>query len=138
MLSATNLSQLPSFVKIKNPHLINFEKNVDELENLQLHHVISEEKDKLHTLFMLLCNLQNEAALIFCNHRDACERTVSYLNNKGIIATIYHGGMEQAEREKALVQFRNGSVNYLVTTDLAARGLDIGNETCCTLSNANP
>jgi ATP-dependent RNA helicase DeaD len=125
LLSATNLSRLPSFVKIKNPHLINFEKNVDELENLQLHHVISEEKDKLHTLFMLLCNLQNEAALIFCNHRDACERTVSYLNNKGIVATIYHGGMEQAEREKALVQFRNGSVNYLVTTDLAARGLDI-------------
>jgi superfamily II DNA/RNA helicase len=69
--------------------------------------------------------LKNEAALIFCNHRDACERTVTYLNAKGIVATIYHGGMEQAEREKALVQFRNGSVNYLVTTDLAARGLDI-------------
>ena len=125
LLSATNLSRLPGFVKIKNPHLVNYNKAIDEEENLTLHLVISEEKDKLNTLFALLCNLHNEAALIFCNHRDACERTVTYLNAKGIVATIYHGGMEQAEREKALVQFRNGSVNYLVTTDLAARGLDI-------------
>jgi superfamily II DNA/RNA helicase len=125
LLSATNLSRLPSFVKIKNPHLVNYNKAIDEEQNLTLHLVISEEKDKLNTLYALLCNLKNEAALIFCNHRDACERTVTYLNAKGIVATIYHGGMEQAEREKALVQFRNGSVNYLVTTDLAARGLDI-------------
>ena len=125
LLSATNLSRLPGFVKIKNPHLVNYNKAIDEEENLTLHLVISEEKDKLNTLFALLCNLHNEAALIFCNHRDACERTVTYLNAKGIVATIYHGGMEQAEREKELVQFRKGSVNYFVTTDLAARGLDI-------------
>jgi len=41
------------------------------------------------------------------------------------VATFYHGGMEQDARERALIRFRNGSVNYLVTTDLAARGLDI-------------
>jgi ATP-dependent RNA helicase DeaD len=125
LLSATNLSRLPSFVKIKNPFLITYNNDGVEVENLKLHRVISEEKDKLHTLFVLLCNLNNEAALVFCNHRDACERTALYLNSKGIVATVYHGGMEQAEREKALVQFRNGSVNYLITTDLAARGLDI-------------
>jgi superfamily II DNA/RNA helicase len=125
LLSATNISRLPSFVKIKNPFLIMYNHEGLEVENLKLHRVISEEKDKLQTLFVLLCNLQNEAALIFCNHRDACERTMAYLNTKGVTATIYHGGMDQSEREKALVQFRNGSVNYLVTTDLAARGLDI-------------
>ena len=47
------------------------------------------------------------------------------LNEKGIITTYYHGGMDQEERERALIQFRNGSVPYLITTDLAARGLDI-------------
>jgi superfamily II DNA/RNA helicase len=125
LLSATNLSRLPSFVKIKNPFLITYNNDGVEVENLKLHRVISEEKDKLHTLFVLLCNLNNEAALVFCNHRDACERTALYLKSKGIVATVYHGGMEQTEREKALVQFRNGSVNYLITTDLAARGLDI-------------
>jgi ATP-dependent RNA helicase DeaD len=73
----------------------------------------------------LICSLKSEAALIFCNHRDAAERISDTLNEKGIFATYYHGGMDQDERERALIQFRNGSVTYLVTTDLAARGLDI-------------
>jgi superfamily II DNA/RNA helicase len=63
--------------------------------------------------------------LVFCNHRDAAERISETLNKKGIYATYYHGGMDQEERERALIQFRNGSINYLITTDLAARGLDI-------------
>ncbi|MFO8146674.1 MAG: helicase-related protein, partial [Gillisia sp.] len=46
-------------------------------------------------------------------------------NEKGVHATYYHGGMDQDERERALIMFRNGSVSYLITTDLAARGLDI-------------
>ena len=125
LVSATNMNFLPSFVKIKNPTLIKNEEATEQNSDLSIHVVISEEKDKLKTLLNLICNLNNEAALIFCNHRDACERTMLFLKEKGIHATVYHGGMEQADREKALVQFRNGSVNYLVTTDLAARGLDI-------------
>jgi superfamily II DNA/RNA helicase len=125
LLSATDLKSIPSFVKINHPQSIVFEKEQAQIDHLKLHLVISEDKDKLYTLFHLLCNLNNEAALIFCNHRDACERTLLFLKSKGIVAAVYHGGMEQADREKALVQFRNGSVNYLVTTDLAARGLDI-------------
>jgi superfamily II DNA/RNA helicase len=87
--------------------------------------VVSKEKDKINCLFHLICSLKSEAALIFCNHRDAAERISDTLNEKGIYATYYHGGMDQDERERALIQFRNGSVTYLVTTDLAARGLDI-------------
>jgi superfamily II DNA/RNA helicase len=87
--------------------------------------VISEEKDKVDTLFRLICALDSEAALIFCNHRDAAERTSAILNEMGVYSTFYHGGMEQDDRERALIQFRNGSVSYLITTDLAARGLDI-------------
>lgn len=125
LLSATALKSIPSFVKINKPQSIVFKKEQEQLDHLKLHLVISEDKDKLYTLFYLICNLNHEAALIFCNHRDACERTLSFLKSKGIVAAVYHGGMEQGDREKALVQFRNGSVNYLVTTDLAARGLDI-------------
>jgi superfamily II DNA/RNA helicase len=87
--------------------------------------VVSKEKDKIGSLFNLICSLKSQSALIFCNHRDAAERISDTLNEKGIYATYYHGGMDQDERERALIQFRNGSVSYLVTTDLAARGLDI-------------
>ena len=53
------------------------------------------------------------------------ERTADLLNEKGIEAAFFHGGMEQADREKTLLQFRNGSHIFLVASDLAARGLDI-------------
>jgi hypothetical protein len=55
------------------------------------------------------------------------ERTSELLSAKSIINTFYHGAMEQRDREVALAKFRNGSVNFLVTTDLASRGLDIPN-----------
>jgi ATP-dependent RNA helicase DeaD len=87
--------------------------------------VVSEAKDKIETLFNLICSLQSESAIVFCNHRYAVERISDALTEKGIYATYYHGGMDQDERERALIQFRNGSVSYLITTDLAARGLDI-------------
>jgi len=85
----------------------------------------SSENDKLEALYRLICSIGNKAILVFCNHRDAAERISDALNDKGIYSTYYHGGMDQDERERALIQFRNGSVSYLVTTDLAARGLDI-------------
>ncbi len=125
LLSATNLDIVPAFVGLKNIHIVNYSKVSNQQNNLKLQRVISEEKDKLNTLYNLICNLKNESALIFCNHRAACERAILYLKEKKIAAAIYHGGMEQVEREKALVKFRNGSVNYLITTDLAARGIDI-------------
>jgi hypothetical protein len=46
-----------------------------------------------------------KTALIFCNHRDAAERISESLNQKGVYATYYHGGMDQDERERALIQF---------------------------------
>jgi ATP-independent RNA helicase DbpA len=49
------------------------------------------------------------------------------LTEKGIYNEFYHGAMEQQERDSALCKFRNGSTNVLITTDLAARGLDIPN-----------
>jgi superfamily II DNA/RNA helicase len=92
---------------------------------LTLKLVISEEKDKANKLAGLLSLISSEPALIFCNHRDAVERTTTLLREKGIECAAFHGGMEQMQREQTLVQFRNGSVRFLIATDLAARGLDI-------------
>jgi superfamily II DNA/RNA helicase len=94
-------------------------------EKLTIQTILSPEKDKSDTLFSLLCYLGNRPTIIFCNHRESVERTSAILSDKGIINTFYHGGMEQQQRDSALSRFRNGTVNFLVTTDLAARGLDI-------------
>lgn len=124
LLSATSDVEIPDFVGMESPVTLDY---IEEEKNdaLSLKLVLSPEKDKIETLFHLLCALDSEAALVFCNHREATERVSDLLNKKGIHAGYYHGGMDQDDRERILIQFRNGSLNYLVTTDLAARGLDI-------------
>ena len=89
--------------------------------------MFSPDKDKSETLFRLLCSLGNRSTIVFCNHREAVERTSALLSEKGIYNEFYHGGMEQQQRDSALSKFRNGTTNVLVTTDLASRGLDIAN-----------
>lgn len=124
LLSATSDIEIPDFVEMDFPVTLDYteeEKNV----NLSVKLVLSPEKDKIDTLFHLMCSLDSEPALIFCNHREVTERISGLLNKKGIQTGYYHGGMDQDDRERILVRFRNGSLNYLVTTDLAARGLDI-------------
>lgn len=125
LVSATYGIKIPEFVGFTSPKTLNFTPEEETKTTLSMKVVISEEKDKVNTLFDLICSLNSESALIFCNHRDAVERTAELLNEMGIFTTFYHGGMDQDDRERALILFRNGSVNYLVTTDLAARGLDI-------------
>ncbi|MES2794710.1 MAG: DEAD/DEAH box helicase [Bacteroidota bacterium] len=127
MVSATAKVQLPKFMGEIKPKVLNFtleeEKTTDQL---QLKTIISEQKDKIERLYELLCFIGSESTLIFCNHREATERTVALLKEKGIESiAFFHGGMEQLDRERALIQFRNGSHTFLVATDLAARGLDI-------------
>ncbi len=125
LVSATSGIEIPKYTRVVNPLVLDFIPEHKEENNLSLQMIVSKDKDKLMTLFHLICSLKSEAAIIFCNHRDAAERISDTLNEKGIYATYYHGGMDQEERERALIQFRNGSMSYLITTDLAARGLDI-------------
>jgi ATP-dependent RNA helicase DeaD len=125
LVSATSGIEIPKYTRAMNPTVLDFIPFEEEKTNLSMKIVVSATKDKIESLFDLICSLQSESAIIFCNHRDASERISDALTQKGIYATYYHGGMDQDERERALIQFRNGSVSYLITTDLAARGLDI-------------
>ena len=127
LTSATDASELPEFIGLKGPVKINFLTPGEETEGLAIKAVHSNDKDKSETLFRLLCFLGNRSTIVFCNHREAVERTSLLLAEKGIYNEFYHGGMEQQQRDSALSKFRNGTTNVLVTTDLASRGLDIAN-----------
>ena len=124
LLSATSEVEIPDFVGMESSVTLDF-THEDQNDSLSVKLVVSPEKDKIDTLFKLLCSLNSEAALIFCNHREVAERISDLLDSKGIYSGYYHGGMDQDDRERILIQFRNGSLNYLITTDLGARGLDI-------------
>ena len=127
LTSATDASELPEFIGLKSPIRINFLVPGEDTQGLAIKVVYSDEKDKSETLFKLLCFLGNRSTIVFCNHREAVERTSLILAEKGIYNEFYHGGMEQQQRDSALSKFRNGTANVLVTTDLASRGLDIAN-----------
>ncbi|UHG89276.1 DEAD/DEAH box helicase [Spirosoma oryzicola] len=125
LVSATSTISIPDFVRLYKPTTLTFTPENVEQTGLTTHVVYAQSADKFDTLFRLLGSLNSEGALIFCNLRETSDQTSDQLAERGIQSLIYHGGMEQADRERALIQFRNGSVRYLVTTDLAARGLDI-------------
>jgi len=125
LCSATDLVEIPGFTCIESPYKINYLLFNNQSNNLTINIVKSLNNDKLDCLYHLLCNLGVTTILIFCNHRDSVERISKHLNKSGIINDYFHGGLEQSERERILIRFRNGSSNILITTDLASRGLDI-------------
>ena len=127
LTSATESVEIPSFIGLKNPVRLNFLSQRDEEKGLTIQSVFSHDKDKADTLFRLICYLGGRSSIVFCNHRESVERTSNFLTKNGIVNEFYHGAMEQQERDSALGKFRNGTVNVLVTTDLASRGLDIPN-----------
>lgn len=127
LTSATQAVEIPSFIGMTDPVTLDFLNDSDEETGLTVKTLLSDGKDKLETLFRLLCMLGNRSTIIFCNHRESVERTSKFLKEKDIINEFYHGALEQPERDAALCKFRNGTSNVLVTTDLASRGLDIAN-----------
>ena len=94
-------------------------------ERVKAYVVKSPVKDKLTTLRQLLCDFGCEQSVVFLGFRDAVERVGDYLRREGFAVSVFHGGMEQKQREDALYKFSNGSANVFVSTDLGSRGLDI-------------
>ncbi|SHF87258.1 ATP-independent RNA helicase DbpA [Pedobacter caeni] len=125
LTSATAMQEIPEFTGVKKAVEIDFLKDVKVAPDLKLKKVLTTAEDKLDTLFQLICKIGNKTTLIFCNHRETVDRISDLLIDKDLAHDIFHGGMEQDERERALLKFRNGSIRILITTDLASRGLDI-------------
>ncbi|GAB3902811.1 DEAD/DEAH box helicase [Mucilaginibacter boryungensis] len=125
LTSATQMDQIPAFTGINKPQTLDYLGNAASTPDLIQKVVIAEAADKLDALFALVCKIADKPTLIFCNHRDAVERISDLLYDRGLPHDIFHGGMEQDDRERALLKFRNGSHRILITTDLASRGLDI-------------
>ena len=125
LVSATSGIEIPTFIRVEKPLVINFSKVKAEYKTLELKLIKSPIKDKVQSLFEVLCHIKSDSTLIFVNHRQATERIVGALKSKKVEAHAFHGGMDQDEREKVLLKFRNNTIQFLVATDLAGRGLDI-------------
>lgn len=126
LTSATALKEIPLFVRLTNATELNYSTQHKELKSsLIVKEVRVEGDDKLKDLMLLLGKIGDRSTIVFCNHRDAVARISEQLKANKVEHGFYHGGLDQIDREKTLIKLRNGTTTILITTDLAARGLDI-------------
>lgn len=123
LTSATEPNSIPKFVRLKNPVFINHSNKGKS--QLKIKTVTSSTRDKIESLVDLLSFIGNEPGIIFCNFKDSIDNISEKLTENGISHGVFYGGMEQIDREMALIKFRNGTHHLLLATDLAARGIDI-------------
>ena len=123
LTSATHNVAVPEFVGLENPTTVNY--LLKKTAQLTLRKISSPDKDKLETLVSTLSHIGNHPGIIFCNYKDTIQRVSDYLTESHISHGCFYGGMEQKERERALIKFRNGTHQLIIATDLAARGIDI-------------
>ena len=123
LTSATSEVEIPAFVGLKKPVVIN---HVPENKSqLKIKTLLSSDKDKLNALVQALTLIGHQPGIVFCNFKEALERVSEHLAEHHIHHQCFHGDMEQMDRERSLIKFRNGTTQLLLATDLAARGLDI-------------
>ncbi len=123
LVSATRIDEFPGFIPMQKAYFIDHLSNDQDIAVAE--HLVLYENDIIQTLFSLLCSFSNEKSIVFCNYREVAEDVSNQLNEMGIVTVFYHGGMDQDQRERALIKYRNSSSDILICTDLGARGLDI-------------
>jgi superfamily II DNA/RNA helicase len=126
LASATDAEEIPLFVDMtKTVRLDYLSREAEVRSRLKLMRVLSPQKDKIETLYQLLCSLGSTSTIVFCNYRESVDRVGELLDKMHFPNERFHGGMEQRDRERSLYKFINHCTPVLVSTDLASRGLDI-------------
>ncbi len=125
LTSATRLDPLPDFIDQKRAQILDFSETSSPRERMVIMEVESPEADKLETLASLIRSVNARRMMVFVNHRESAERVAAYLKKQKIDTTLYHGGLDQQDREIAVAQFDSEGSRVMVSTDLAGRGLDI-------------
>jgi ATP-dependent RNA helicase DeaD len=114
---AKDLMKDPEFVKVEDKNIVN--------ENINHIHFVCERRDKMEILRKLIASINPQRAIVFINKTEETQVTTEKLQYHYIRAYGLYGKASKEERKKALDGFKNGSIQILVASDLAARGLDI-------------
>jgi ATP-dependent RNA helicase DeaD len=108
------------------PEDIYLSQDGDHVEGIT--HVLYETSPALHKARALLYLLDLEdpdSAIIFCNTREDTATVAAYLDRQGLDVQILSGELPQSQRSKVMKKVKDGEVKFLVSTDVAARGIDI-------------
>ena len=109
----------PKFIKVADK-----KKNIPKITQYAFRCDI---KDKFDSLIRLIEAYDVKLTLIFCNTKKSVDFVKKHLKKEGYSVDALHGDMTQKARDKVMNKFKNGNIDILVATDVAARGLDIDN-----------
>ena len=111
----------------KNSEFIKTSHEKLTVPNIEQYYFEIKRGDKLNVLTRLLDFYNPELALIFCNTRKMVEKLNIKLQSRGFLSDALHGGFNQNQRDRVMGKFRDGIIEILVATDVAARGIDVEN-----------
>jgi ATP-dependent RNA helicase DeaD len=126
LFSATMPREVKAIMKnyMRDPHELTVgEQNVNA--NIEHHYVMIQEKDKYLALKRILDDNPEIFGLIFCRTRIDTQRIAEMLMKDGYNADALHGDLTQQQRDRVMLKFRQRSLQILVATDVAARGIDV-------------
>ena len=109
----------------KNPQEISIERKALTVDTIEQTYYEVRNRSKIEVLCRLLDLEINPRGIVFCNTKQMVEDATEALTARGYVADRIHGDITQANRERVIKRFKDGSVELLVATDVAARGLDI-------------
>jgi len=110
---------------MKYPEIIKIDEMSPANSNILHYYITCEQRDKILMLRKLVAGLNPVRAIVFINKMDEIDITTSKLRYHKLQAYGIYGDSPKEERKKAIEDFRNGKLQILVASDLAARGLDI-------------
>lgn len=87
------------------------------------------ERDKIDALSRIVDHEAISRGIIFCRTKRGCDELASGLQARGYLAEAIHGDLNQSQRNRVLARFKEGQIELLIATDVAARGLDVENVT---------
>jgi ATP-dependent RNA helicase DeaD len=110
---------------MKNPEQILVSKDEIAVTQMKQYYTVINQNGKFEALCNILRQDAVEKAIIFCRTRRDTSRVSDQMHKKGFRVQALHAGFTQAQRDRAINDFRTGHLSLLVATDVAARGLDI-------------
>ncbi|MGL1888275.1 MAG: DEAD/DEAH box helicase [Reichenbachiella sp.] len=128
LFSATMSSEVKQIISTylsQNAHMAQFKKKSLVNESIEHQYVICGAQQKLQVLLSFLTSQRDNRGLIFCNTKAAAQTLSKQLIAKNIKTGALEGDMKQKERDKVMRAFKNESIQILVATDVAARGIDV-------------
>lgn len=114
---AKNLMKEPEVIKIEDTNTVN--------ENIEHMYFLSDPREKIETLRKLIASINPKRAIVFLNRNEEVDLATVKLKYHHINAEGIYSNTSKEDRKKALEGFRNGKVQLLISSDIAARGLDV-------------